>query len=164
MIDLFENTEESQERKRKQFLEDLKKIQEDEARLEKEMQMKLEFKTSNESTSQDESEFISADEESLIDNSEDPVTITKYWHDAQNIIIKKVEKGKMRNTILGEKKLYLKNYSNTTDSKFTFKDAAKKVFNVVDDWIATDGHPIELAVSMWELNEDAGFHKVKKAK
>ncbi|UOG77695.1 hypothetical protein MTX78_25140 (plasmid) [Hymenobacter tibetensis] len=162
MNDIFETPEDSQDRKRKAFQKELEDLQEAERRMEKEFQTRIEFPKKTSDSLEDD--FISSEEESMIDSSENPGLVEKMWHEAQNVIIKRVKKGHIRTSILLEKKTYLKAASNTRDSKFSFKDATKQIFDIVDDWAATEGEGIELAISLWELNESAGFHKSKKAR
>ena len=108
---------------------------------------------------------LDIDTASLLENSENPALTKKLWHNAQSAILANIEKGPLRTFALFEKGLFLRKRANTTDQKFSFKQANQVVWNMVDKWVRTnDGEkPMELGMAFWDMNEQFGHHKRKGA-
>jgi hypothetical protein len=149
------NSANDPEKSREQILQDLLDA---EAKLDAVWQgrLLLEEKRTDEAEAQ-----LDLDIASLIENSEDPPLTKKLWHNAQSSILSNIEKGPLRNFALAEKGLFLRKRGNTTDQKFSFKQANQVVWDVVSNWINSNANPIELGMSLWDLNEELGYHRRK---
>lgn len=137
------------------YLEVLKKIQEEELR--------LEGKQANIPFSNFKEQF-DKEEESLLDNSEDPVLNKKNFYELIAIISGNIKKGKIRDFVNSEKKLYLKSISKSKDSRFSIKNSLSQLKNIAKEWAQTDKNGFDLGMQFWQLNEDADFHEVENVK
>lgn len=130
-------------------LEALKKIQQEEERL---------YGTQSSMPFDDE---FDSDTETLLDNSENPAVNKKLFYGLQSIINKNVSKGKLRDFINNEKKLYLKSLSDSGDSRFSFKNTLDELFNIADEWQRGDKNSFDLGMAFYNLNEKMNFHHPK---
>jgi len=144
---------------REEILATMKRIEEQEQKLLAGWQTSIDLNDANSSTDE---ERLDPDIASLLDNAEDPPLNKRLWHNAQSAIIKNIPKGNTRRFVLDEKGLFLRASSSTTDQKFTFKTPAQIVYDIVESWVRSRGDAIELGMSLWDLNEENGFHKKKR--
>ncbi len=157
--------QESEEERRNKIRAMLERISAEEKRLAGNQQLAIELPADvrPELLPEPEVERPDSETESLLDNTENPGLSKRLWHDTQKIILKNTEKGENRRFILNEKNLFLKASANTSDSKFSFKLAVQKVYDIADEWLKSSNTPdeVELGMIYWDLNEQNGFHSGK---
>ena len=156
------NQEESEQESRQRIFEQLNQLAQMEAELYGGSQNRIIFPGENPPSTPAESQISDTDIETLLDNSENPKYLKSEWQRTQNIILKLIPVGSTRNFVLNEKKLYLKSCADTTESKFSFKNANSDIGSIIDHWEPTAGggntDGIELGMLLWDLNERNNFH------
>lgn len=138
----------------------LKKIQEQEDAIYGK-QMGLPFANVIKDQVAPEDSGFDADVESLADNSEDPKLCKKLFYRMMAVINSNIPKGQVRDFVNSEKKLYLKCTSQTTDSRFSFKNSLNTLMDIVDEWQRLDSNGFDLGAAFYELNEKHGYHNTK---
>lgn len=142
-----------------EYLDALKKIQEEENRIYgKQHKILLEKISSSDSGDQ----VFDTEEESLISDSEDPALCKKYYYQLMSIINVNIPKGKIREFVNNEKKVYLKNESNAGDSRFSYKNTLNMLLKIAKEWSGSDKNGFDLGMVYYELNEKKGYHKKVK--
>lgn len=142
-----------------ELLARLKKIQEEEDRLYGQQYLLPVTTDSKGKTKEDQ---FDKEEESLLNDTEDPVLCKKLFYRIQSVVNSNIRKGELREFINNEKRLYLKSMSGSHDTRFSLKNSLSKVMDIVSDWSKTDTNGFDLGMMLYDLNEANGFHKDRK--